>query len=354
MTPASSILHWMATHAEQLGIVVKQAEDELAVANMAIGAGYAGVRSMCATSGGGFALMTEACGMAGIMEVPVVFVEVQRGGPSTGLPTKTEQGDLNQVYGASQGDYPRIILAPRTMIEMFDSAAEAFNLAERYQIPVFIMSDLYLSEHDETVDIDLFDFEKPIDRGPIAVEPANGYERFAQTESGVSPRALPGTAGGVHVAASDEHDESGVLISDVATDPPTRIRMMDKRMRKIEAARADLPPPELWGPADAEVTLIGWGSTQGVIREAIELLEKDGVRCNNLQVKYLHPFHGDEVAAIIGKAKKTIMVEVNFSGQFERHLRAETGLSLDAHIRKYDGEPIEPRYIVEHVKEILA
>ena len=352
MTPASSILHWFATHAEQLGVVVKQAEDELAVANMAIGAGFAGVRSMCATSGGGFALMTEACGMAGIMEIPVVFVEVQRGGPSTGLPTKTEQGDLNQVYGASQGDYPRIIVAPRTMIEAFDTTGEAFNLAEKYQLPVFIMSDLYLSEHDETVDPDLFDFEMEIDRGAIATEPGEGYERFAQTETGVSPRAFPGTPGGVHVAGSDEHNEKGELISDVNTDPATRIRMMDKRMRKMVHAKADLPPPELWGPADADVTLIGWGSTQGVIREAIELLEKDGIRCNNLQIKYIHPFHGDEVTAILQAAKKTVMVEVNYTGQFERHLRAETGLSVDAHIRKYDGEPMEPLYIVEHVKEI--
>ena len=353
MTPASSILHWMAAHSKKLGIVVKQAEDELAVANIAIGAGFTGVRSMCATSGGGFALMTEAIGMAGMLEVPVVFVEVQRGGPSTGLPTKTEQGDLNQVYGASQGDYPRIIIAPTNMMDMFNSAGEAFNLAERYQLPVIIISDLYLSEHDETVDMDEFNFEMEIDRGEVFKgAPTNGYERYAQTKTGVSPRALPGNPGTQHIAGSDEHNEKGELISDVNTDPPTRIRMMDKRMRKIEFALKDLPAPTLYGPADAPITFIGWGSSEGVIREAMGLLDKDGLRTNLLQIKYLHPFHTDAVKAILDKTKKTVAVETNFSGQFERFLRAETGFSADHHIRKYDGEPIEPAFIVQHTKEI--
>ncbi|MCZ6602391.1 MAG: 2-oxoacid:acceptor oxidoreductase subunit alpha [Planctomycetota bacterium] len=357
MTPASSVLHWMAGHADKLGIAVKQAEDELAVANMTIGAGYAGVRAMCATSGGGFALMTEAIGMAGMIEAPCVFVEVQRGGPSTGLPTKTEQGDLNQVYGASQGDYPRIILAPTSVMDMFDSAPEAFNLADRYQCPVIVLSDLYLSEHDETVDIEDFNFEPEIDRGLLvngAPTNGNGYERYAQTDTGVSPRALPGNPGTLHVAGTDEHNERGDLISDVNTDPATRIRMMDKRERKIRRALKDLPAPTLHGPADAPVTLIGWGSSLGLIREAMELLEKEGIKTNHLQIKYIHPFHTEEVSQILSNCKKTVMIETNFSGQFERHLRAETGISVDAHIRKYDGEPIEPLFIVEHIKEILS
>ena len=354
MTPASSILHWMAAHAEELGIVVKQAEDELAVANIAIGAGYAGVRSMCATSGGGFALMTEAIGMAGMMEVPVVFVEVQRGGPSTGLPTKTEQGDLNQVFGASQGDFPRVIMAPTSMVDMFNTAPEAFNLADRFQLPVLIMSDLYLSEHDETVDIEDFDWEPKIDRGEVVTgDPGNGFKRYAITESGVSPRVLPGNPGTLHVTGSDEHDESGDLISDVRTDPATRIKMMDKRQRKLDFVLKELPAPKLHGPADGDITLIGWGSTEGVIHEAMEILEKDGVRCNSLQIKYLVPFHSEEIKKILDGCKKTVVVEANFSGQFERFLRAETGFSVDGHIRKYDGEPIEPLYVVTHTKEIL-
>ena len=355
MTPASSILHWMASHAQELGIVVKQAEDELAVANMTIGAGYAGVRAMCATSGGGFALMTEAVGMAGMMEVPVVLVEVQRGGPSTGLPTKTEQGDLNQVFGASQGDYPRIIIAPTTIVDCFYTVGEAFNLAERYQCPVIIISDLYLSEHDESVDLEDFNFEFEIDRGELfAGQPSNGYRRFAQTETGISPRALPGNPGTHHVAGSDEHDEEGVLISDVNTDPVIRKRMMEKRMRKIDFASRNLTPPTLFGPADADVTLVGWGSTQGVIREAMGILQNNGIRANNLQIKYIHPFHSRVVKEILDGCKKTVVVEGNYTGQFERLLRAETGFSAHSHIRRYDGEPFEPLYVVEHLKEIIS
>src|SRR5713226_2948239 len=196
MTPASSILHWMASHADRVGVVVKQCEDELAVANMAIGAGHAGVRSMCATSGGGFALMTEAIGMAGMIEAPVVIVEVQRGGPSTGVPTKTEQADLNQVFGASQGDYPRAIIAPTDTTDCFYTAVEALNLAEKYQLPVTIISDLLVSEHPATIEPDALTNDVPIDRGDIVDEwpESNGtYKQYACTTSGVSPRALPGT-----------------------------------------------------------------------------------------------------------------------------------------------------------------
>src|SRR5437867_6476242 len=197
MTPASSILHWMVSHAERAGVVVKQCEDELAVMNMAVGAGYAGVRAMCGTSGGGFALMTEAIGMAGMLEVPVVVIEVQRGGPSTGIPTKTEQADLNQVWGASQGDCPRAIIAPADIEDCFASTVEAFNLAEKYQMPVTIISDLLLSEHPETVSPGSLKVNVPIERGELVTSwNGNGkYKRYAFTPSGISPRALPGTEG---------------------------------------------------------------------------------------------------------------------------------------------------------------
>src|SRR3989449_1728330 len=224
MTPASSILHWMASHGEKCGVVVKQCEDELAVMNMAIGAGHAGVRAMCGTSGGGFALMTEAIGMAGMIEAPVVVVEVQRGGPSTGIPTKTEQADLNQVFGASQGDYPRAIIAPADEEDCFRSTVEAFNLAEKYQMPVTIISDLLLSEHPETVSPESLKVNVPIERGELVTSwNGNGkYKRYAFTPSGISPRALPGTEGTLYVAATDDHDEEGILISDVFTSPPVR------------------------------------------------------------------------------------------------------------------------------------
>ncbi len=357
MTPASSILHWMASHGEKCGVVVKQCEDELAVINMAIGAGHAGVRAMCGTSGGGFALMTEAIGMAGMIEAPVVIIEVQREGPSTGIPTKTGQGDLNQVFGASQGDFPRVIIAPTETSDCFWTTIEAFNVAEKYQLPVIIISDLLVSEHPETIEADALRHDVPIERGELVTRWSkdNGpYKRFANTPSGVSPRILPGTEGTEYIAATDEHDEEGILISDVFTSPPVRRKIMEKRMKKMALAIQDLKPPALEGPADAEATLIGWGSTRGVIREACALLAAEGIRTNQLQIKYLVPFHTGEVAAILKKSKKLICVEVNYTGQFARFLRAETGIGVHDKILKYDGEPFAPQVIVEEVKRILA
>jgi 2-oxoglutarate ferredoxin oxidoreductase subunit alpha len=356
MTPASSILHWMASHGAKCGVVVKQCEDELAVVNMAVGAGHAGVRAMCGTSGGGFALMTEAIGQAGMIEAPVVIVEVQRGGPSTGIPTKTEQADLNQVYGASQGDYPRVIIAPTDTADCFYAAVEADNLAEKYQLPVTIISDLLLSEHPETIEPDALRHDVAIERGEIVSDWADEkgqFKRYAFTRSGVSPRVLPGTKGGMYVAATDDHDEEGVVISDVFTSPPVRRKIQEKRMHKMELVLQELAPPQLEGPNDAEVTLIGWGSTKGVIGEAIALLAEDGVRANHLQIKYLHPFQTKEVSEILRGSKRTICIECNYSGQFARHLRAETGFSVGDLILKYDGEPFEPHHIREEVRRIL-
>ena len=356
MTPASTILHWMVDHADRCGVVVKQCEDEIAVANMAVGAGLAGVRSMCATSGGGFALMTEAIGQAGMIEAPVVFVTVQRGGPSTGIPTKTEQADLNQAMGASQGDFPRIILAPADVTDAYYTAAEALNLAEKYQLPVIILSDLLLSEHPETIEPDGLQHDLVIDRGQLVTEwpEENGtYKRYAFTESGVSPRALPGTRNTVYVAPTDDHDEEGILISDEYTSPPVRRKIQEKRMKKLEGALRELPPPEIEGPSEAEVTLVGWGSCRGVIREAAEILRSQGISTNQLHFKYLLPFHQKEAVEILNQCKRTVCVEVNYTGQFARHLRAETGYSVHDLILKYDGEPFEPAFIVERIKAIL-
>jgi len=300
--------------------------------------------------------MTEAIGMAGMIEAPVVIVEVQRGGPSTGIPTKTEQADLNQVYGASQGDYPRVIIAPTDTTDCYYSAVEAHNLAERYQLPVIIISDLLLSEHPETIEAGALRCDVPIDRGEIVHEIPKGtgqFKRYAFTQSGVSPRVLPGTEGGVYVAATDDHDEEGVLISDVFTSPAVRRKSQEKRMRKLDGVLSELPAPVLEGPADAEVTLIGWGSTRGVIHEAIQLLAEAGISANQLQIKYLLPFHTRIVGEILRKAKRTICVECNFTGQFARHLRAETGFSAGDLILKYDGEPFEPRQIADQVQAIL-
>jgi 2-oxoglutarate ferredoxin oxidoreductase subunit alpha len=358
MTPASTILHWMASHAQKTGICVKQCEDELSVVCMAIGAGIAGARSMCATAGGGFALMTEAVGMAGIMEVPVVIVEVQRGGPSTGLPTKTEQADLFQVYGASQGEFPRLIVAPRDVADAYETTVDVFNIADKFQVPILFMSDLLLSEHPETVDPEVFNCDVKHDRGELVTEwnpeTQGKFKRFKFTESGISPRVIPGTPGTAFVSATDEHDEESILISDMFTTQAMRRKIMEKRGRKIENLLKALPAPVLEGPADADVTLVTWGSTWGVATESLKLLADNGIKANLLNIKYIAPFHAEEVTAILSKAKKKISVEVNYTSQMARYIRSETGIKMDGHINKYDGEPIEPKFILEHVKRILA
>ncbi len=357
MSPATGILHWMGAHGKDVGVCVRQVEDEIGVANMAIGAGHMGVRAMCATSGGGFALMTEALGLAGITETPVVMVNVMRGGPSTGLPTKQEQGDLTQAVGASQGDFPRIIIAPTSIADCYTTMEEAFNLAEKYQCPVVILSDLLMSEGHMTLETSFLDREFKIDRGEMIFQDdgkPKTYLRYQDTPSGISPRAIPGLPNHLYVAASDEHDEDGVLISDVYTNPLIRKKMVDKRTRKMEGVTQDYAVPlKLEGPQEADITLVTFGSTWGVATEAVERLNGEGIKTNLLTFKYMIPFQVREAREILGKARKICVVEMNKSGQFSRHLRAETGIVAHADIRKYDGEPFEPKHVVEAVKEVL-
>ena len=355
MSPATGILHWMAQNARNLGIMVRQVEDEIGVANMVIGAAHAGCRSMCATSGGGFALMSEAVGAAGMMEIPVVYINVQRAGPSTGVPTKTEQGDLWQVLGASQGDFQRLIVAPTSALDAFDTVPELFNLTDKFQCPGVVISDLLISEGRYSFDPDQVDMHPAIDRGELITEPSppNGYLRYKNTESGISPRALPGLEGYIHVAATDEHDEDSSLISDEFTNPHKRRMMVEKRARKLEDITSVIEAPSLSGSDPADVTLIGWGSTYGVIREAMEELERRGVRVNHLPIKWIVPFHADAVSEILSRSKRKVIVENNHSGQFYRYLRSETGISVDGHIRKYDGEPFMPHHVVDGVLELL-
>ena len=356
MSPATGVLHWMAQNARNLGIMVRQVEDEIGVANMVIGAAHTGCRAMCATSGGGFALMTEAVGSAAMMEIPAVFIDVQRAGPSTGVPTKTEQGDLWQVLGASQGDFERFIVAPTTPVDCFNTMPELFNLTDKYQCPGIVVSDLLLAEGRFSIAPDLIDMHPQIDRGELITKGSStdGYMRYKDTETGISPRALPGLEGYVHVVATDEHDENSQLLSDEFTNPHKRRKMVEKRARKFQAAIKDIKPPELEGSADAEITLIGWGSTYGVIREAVELLAQQGVAVNHLPIKWIVPFHGEAVTDILSKSKRVVVVENSYSGQFYRYMRSETGLNVDGHIRKYDGEPFMPHHIVDGILEQLA
>ncbi|MBI3666965.1 MAG: 2-oxoacid:acceptor oxidoreductase subunit alpha [Acidobacteria bacterium] len=363
MSPSTGVLHWMAAHARKAGVIVRQVEDEIGVINMAIGAAHAGCRAMCATSGGGFALMSEGLGMSAMIETPVVVINCQRAGPSTGVPTKTEQGDLWQMLGAAFGDYPRVIAAPTDIADCFKIIPEIFNIADRFQCPGLVLCDLLLSEGRLSVDPKDLDFNVPIDRGELitaAGGPPSGpdrdgiYKRYLITESGVSPRAIPGVPGHVHTAATDEHDENGVLLSDEYTNPAKRRAMMEKRMRKVAGIEAAVKPPELIGPRNADVTLIGWGSTKGVIQEACEILHEQGISANQLPVRWLVPLKGDAILDILKGCQHTIIVENNYSGQFARYLRSETSYVPDGYIRKYDGEPFMPHHIAEAVKEQLA
>ncbi|MDE1821735.1 MAG: 2-oxoacid:acceptor oxidoreductase subunit alpha [Euryarchaeota archaeon] len=361
MTPATSVMHWLAAHATQFDIVVKQAEDELAAINMAIGASYAGVRAMTATSGGGFSLMVEGLGLAGMTETPLVVVEAQRSGPSTGLPTKTEQGDLNMMLGASQGDFPRVILAPGGAAEAFRSTVRAFELAEEFQTPVLLASDLYLSEDLHAVDRE----ELPLDHVPASLfavpEPpsgSNGYKRYLLTPSGVSPRAIPGQKGLNFIASSDEHDEAGHLISDIYAGIPmfveVRRKMMEKRMRKLGGILRTTEPPKLEGPANAEVTLVGWGSTALPVRDAMAILSSRGVAVNYLHVRQPFPLHAEAIAQVLRLAKRTLLVEQNYTGQLGRLIRAETGIDLPHKLLHYDGEPLYPWQVVGKVLEVTG
>jgi 2-oxoglutarate/2-oxoacid ferredoxin oxidoreductase subunit alpha len=368
MSPSTGVLMWMAAHARQLGIMVRQVEDEIGVMNMVIGAAHSGCRSMCATSGGGFALMSEAVGMAGMIETPIVCVDVQRAGPATGVPTKTEQGDLWQILGAGQGDYPRLVVAPTSQLDLFRTIPELFNLCDKYQCPGLVLADLLISEGTSSIDPDDLDFNVKIDRGELILpngktdgaNAASGYNdsaylRFKNTESGISPRAVPGVPGHIFVAATDEHDEDGTLISDEFTNPHKRRVMVEKRGRKMRAVIDDIAPPELVGPEKAAVTLVGWGSTNGVIREAVEKLAgEEGIVANQLQIKWIVPFHAAEIGRVLSRSKHVILVENNYSGQFGRYLRSETGFDAHGYIRKYDGEPFMPHHIVEAVKDQLA
>src|ERR1700722_3897648 len=328
MSPSTGVLMYMASHARQLGIMVRQVEDEIGVMKMVIGAAQTGCRAMCATSGGGFALMTEAIGMAGMIETPVVCIDVQRAGPATGVPTKTEQGDLWQVLGAGQGGYPRPVVGLPRALGCFRTIPELFNLCDKFQCPGLVLTDLLISEGTASVNPKDLNFKAKIDRGeiifpngdsanPFGGANDNAYLRYKNTESGISPRAVPGVPGHIHVAPTDEHDEDGTLISDEYTNPKIRRMMVEKRARKMEAVLGHLAAPKLVGPESAVVTLVGWGSTEGVIREAVEkLAAEEGIVANQLAIKWIVPFHAEEITRLLARSKKIIIVENNFSGQF--------------------------------------
>ena len=338
MTPASSVMQFFSTHAKKYNIFVKVTEDEISAINAAIGANYAGVRTMTGSSGGGFALMTEGVGLAAMTEVPLVVYEAQRPGPSTGLPTKTEQGDLNQVIGAGQGDFPRIGLAPGNITDAFNLTKEAFNLAYKYQLPVFIMSDLYLAEHVETLlNIDL---DYIMDNGLMARDNEENYKRYEFTDSGISKRAVPGQKGLMHNEDSDEHDEYGNVVSDQVTDPKIRMLSVEKRMRKIKEYIKNMPPTRTYKIEEADYLIVQWGSTRGAVEEVIDKLRGEDIKIGAVEIDHIFPLNPD-IKNYLKNKKKIIVVENNYSGQLNRLLKSEFLINTDF-IGKYDGEAFYP------------
>jgi 2-oxoglutarate ferredoxin oxidoreductase subunit alpha len=344
MTPSTGAMTFVAGYADRFNAIVEQAEDEISALNMAIGASFAGVRAMTTTSGGGFCLMTEALGLAGMTETPVVIFLSQRPGPATGLPTMTEQGDLQFALHAAQGEIPRCILAPATPKDAFYQTIRAFDIADKYQIPVILMSDQYLA--DALCTYDRFDLSGiTIDRHLLSREDMTGeYRRYEITESGISPRALPGQAGVLVVADSDEHNEKGHI--DQTTD--NRIRMHEKRLRKLEGLKEEMQMPYIHGPEGADFSLIGWGSTFGPLAEAVDLLNAEGVSSNLVHFSDIYPFHED-VGTLLDGLNTTVCAENNATGQFARLLRTEFGFETRKLLR-YDGLPFAPKSILRELK----
>jgi 2-oxoglutarate ferredoxin oxidoreductase subunit alpha len=354
MTPGSPVLHWMSAHAAQYGVATKHTEDEIAAINMAIGAAHMGARALVPTSGGGFSLMVEALGLAGITETPVVIYNAQRPGPSTGLPTRQEQADLLFMLHASQGEFPRFLLAPGTLEECFVAGWRAFNLAEKYQTPAMVLSDHYLVASVRTLGLGAFDFDAvELDRGALlttkeldALE--EEYLRYRFTDSGISPRATPGHPKAVYVITGNEHDERGAI----SEEQEMREAQVEKRQRKLVGMAKEVSGPKRYGSQETEVTFVSWGSTYGPLREAVDRMNAEQAgRANLLHFTDLWPFPTEAATAALGSARRLVAVEGNATAQLATLIRANTGLAMDNTILRYDGRAFTPEYILAHVKE---
>lgn len=355
MTPINALITFLADHAKQLHIVYKQPEDEIAGINMAIGASLGGVRSMVATSGGGFALMVEGLSWAGMIEAPLVIDLGMRVGPSTGMPTWSEQGELQFVIHAGHGEFPRIVLAPADGAEAYTLTVEAFNLADRYQIPVFILTDKYLNESQWCVPKSHVSGDIQIDRGKLVKDadlPTDGsFKRYDLSVSdGVSPRSVPGQKGGFYYANSYEHDEIG----HVTEKSDVRVAMSEKRMKKFEAMKKDVRAPEVFGDADTnvEITFVTWGSTRGPVLEAMKLLAAQGKKTRLVHFSWIYPFPTEEAMKLLSPAPRIIDVEQNATGQMASLIRENTGILIKDKLLKNDGRIWYPEEIVEKVTTV--
>ncbi|WP_345741257.1 2-oxoacid:acceptor oxidoreductase subunit alpha [Metabacillus indicus] len=355
ITPASEIMEYLIKKLPDFGGTVIQTEDEIAACTMAIGANYAGTRTLTASAGPGLSLMMEAIGLSGITEQPLVIVDTQRGGPSTGLPTKQEQSDLMAMIYGTHGEIPKIVMAPSTVQEAFYDTIEAFNLAEEYQCPVILLTDLQLSLGKQTVEP--LDYDKiQIRRGKLVqqdlpeIENKGYFKRFEVTDDGVSPRVLPGMKNGIHHVTGVEHDETGKP-SEVATN---RKAQMDKRLRKLSAMRFETPVHQNLIHPEPDVLFVGFNSTRGTIEEAMVRLEKDGVKANHAHVRLLHPFPADEMLPLVKAAKKVVVVENNATGQLASLIKMNVGHAEKiSSILKYDGNPLLPHEVHSKCKELF-
>jgi 2-oxoglutarate ferredoxin oxidoreductase subunit alpha len=356
ITPATDESEYLEQHQKDYNIVVVQTEDEISAILMATGAAHAGVRAATSTSGPGFSLMAEGLGWAGHTEAPgPVVILYQRAGPSTGLPTRTEQGDLQFAIHAGHGEFPRMVITPGDTVECFYDTFDAFNYAERFQMPVIVIADKFVASSYRTVPI--FDTrDLKIDRGQILNETdlasKGTYKRYEFTPLGISPRSLPGTRGGIFHTTGDEHDELG----HITENSENRIKMMQKRMHKLDLAAELIPDVKkinFFGPSQADVTIVGWGSTKGPILDGIQDLEADGVRCNFLQVRHMSPFPTELVTKHLQNARKKVLIENNYSGQLGALIREHTGIAMDYKILKYNGRPFSQNEVYEGVKDAL-
>jgi 2-oxoglutarate ferredoxin oxidoreductase subunit alpha len=352
MTPSTSIFEYFAQHADEIGAVVIQAEDEIAAINNVIGANYVGVRAMTTTSGSGFCLMVEGLGLAGITETPCVIVNAQRPGPAVGLPTRTEQGDLLFVIHAHHGEFPRAVLTPASIVDCFWVAVKAFNLADKYQTPVIILTDQHLASSYTTAIP--FDYNNVvIERGELlssdSIQNPSKYKRHLFTSTGISPRVLPGARGAIVVTDADEHNEAGHMIEDAET----RTAMVRKRLNKIKGIEMEKSIPKYYGSQNADIRFIGWGSTRGAIMEAVNYLNSNGKRANMLHLNQVWPFPKEQVSEFLKKAHISCCVENNATGQLARLIHTETGFKPDHNILKFDGRPFTSDYIIKDLEGFI-
>ena len=349
MSPSTSLLDFFNAQSPTMAIAVEQAEDEIAAINMAIGASYAGATAMIGTSGGGFSLMVEALGFTGIAEIPLVAVDVQRPGPATGFPTRTEQGDLKFVISASQGEFPRMVIALRDHADCFYQTARSLALAQKYQLPVILLSDQYLADSTTTIPIldacKIVRFNEP---EAATLTPDQPYHRYALTEDGISPLRIPGKSEALVRVDSDEHDQWG-QITESAT---VRNQMVEKRMRKLEGLKNELLEPEFWGSHQCQSLLVGFGSTSGAIKEAVDILNQEEKNYGALLFGDIYPLPTERLQHFAAQVMEIINVEQNATGQLAALIREETLINCEHSILKYDGRQLSVDDILSGLKNL--